>query len=1318
MKNHGLFSSLFLQDLKRTATLDDSGQGRMSTLLQARQRLNQGGDLWKDYIKQVLSYLEFVPAAQPTPRGVYPLFDDWDFQNTIALICAAPPGGLDDTRVGRFLPARLLLELKQRKLNWGILTDGDTWRLYSLKSSRPYEDYVELPLTEALGVNDESEYALFERFFHLDAFTPVDEKDSDASTRERERKAGVYTCRLDQDRAQSEAVLEERVKKPLLAQVDEALQYLCNGFIQDTDKTGEDYSEEERREIFENAVKLLYRCLFLFYAEARRLLPSDPEIDVDQPMSIHTVCEQARFFRWGERNDNHSYDLWQYLKGLTLAVKEGCPGYCIMGYNGGLFDDKEERFLGQHRLRNDFLARALYLLSRVDPGDAHPEAETEIPYQDLEVRHLGELYENILEFNVMLCDADRLRRRGPKGVQILLASDHAQRPGDTLIRKGEVYFGESALERKQSGSYYTPESLVRFLNEKAIVEPLRERFRATHGERFDGFVRQAREAVNPGDAKGASRAAHALVKRFIEEDLKHFRVCDPAMGSGHFLVDAANQMAGLVVELLAEIPVPPGAELEEDASPNPWRRLVTRHCLYGADLNPLAVNLGKLSLWLNCFAGEHKLTFLDHHLRCGNSLIGLRDLDQLHRVPRRKKDGKKKKGEADELFPLDSLSAQLREAAARVARIGGLDEDDTDQQKQEFETAREETDPLLKPLANLFTAYLMDPGISPTQYQRLFHQISGGKTIDPLSQEELDTLQQRVDTLARRHHYFHWPLEFPDAMTGESPGFSATVGNPPWDIVKPNSQEFFSDYDPAFRSYKKQEALRKSETLMAQNPVVRQKWEEYSQAFVEQSAYVREEAAYKALGKGDINTYKLFLEQFFRLLQPQGQMGIVTPSGLYTDQGCLPLRKLFFEKSQIRFLYCFENRWPAVFPAVDGRFKFIVFSTRKGGKTESFKCAFMQHDPERLPAIDGQALRMTMEQVRKFSPADLGLMEFNDQREIDISFQIYHEKPLLGKSSDDDWGIRFNAELHMTNASHLFLTEDNGNPLYEGKTIWQFDNKFEEHQRWVDPKLTREYLGTSKSWETTKYRLGYRDIAASTNERTLIASIIPPGFHGNKLPTIVPKNATDNEGLDDADLLYMNGFFCGFVLDFIIRQKITTTINFFYLFSLPVPKNDKTNFSQAITCRCARLIAIDEEYSGLWGKNFQSHWCSSKFWYPPEDDLNYGPAEEREIRERIKAQAAELTAEWTPACGVYDRLPDRRDTGDRAQLRAEIDAMVAHLYGLSRDDFAYILDTFPVLKKKELKAFGEFKSKRKCLEEYDRLGARASRPPPSAKEDA
>ncbi len=1313
MENHGLFSTLFIRQIKNQIEFDDSGRGRMASAAQTWHGRDASSrqSLWQSFLKPVLGYLEFVSPDADTATGIYPLFEDWGFSNCITALCLIPPGAdLDEVAIGRFWPGLLIAELKRRRLTWGILTDGARWRLYSTRSARPFEDYVELPLAGALEGNDEVEYALFERFFHRDSFLPESKAEGGAEKGTQNQR--IVKCRLDRDGEVSEEVLENTVKNPLLYQVDEVLQYLCNGFIQDTPKSGMEYTEEERAEIFQCAVKLLYRCLFLFYAEARRLLPTDAEKRAAyERLSIQSLCREARRFRWGQRKDFGGYDLWQHLKGLVAAVNEGDIEYGILGYNGGLFDDEEEKYLGRHRLRNDFLWRALYLLAYVESVENNPQTEYAVPYEDLEVRHLGELYENLLEYTVILADADRIRRRTKRGVDILLASNTTQQPGDSFIRKGDVFFGESALERKQTGSYYTPESLVQFLNEKSIVEPLRQKFDADCRSRLDAFLGQMQEQSDLSVCQGAARSAVALVERFVQDTVLSFKVCDPAMGSGHFLVNAANQIAGLVVGLLSEIPEVSGTQTHLTCQPNLWRRLVTRHCLYGVDLNPLAVDLAKLSLWLNSFAGAHKLTFLDNHLRIGNSLIGIRTLEQLQIIPDRKSQGAKKSKQ--KTLPLfDKISNIFTLTLKAAEEIPNINEDDTEQQKTVFDTAKELASSKLIPVADLYTLFLMDKRITEVQYQQIYSLLVSGRMPQEIEDEGLEDTIKNMERFKAKHHFFHWPLEFPDIFRyGEKGGFDAAVGNPPWDKLKPNSKEFFSAYDSKFRFYKKQQANQQSNKLMQENPRISERWIQYCEGYKEQSAYFREPSAFKHLGQGDIDTFKLFLESFYNITKYNGYLGTVIPGSFTANKGTTLLRKLLLLKSRIQFVYSFENRWPKIFTAVADRKKIIVFGSRKGEITDNFKCAFMQHDPERLWLIDNNCLRVSLDLIRKFSPSDFSIMEFKDQKQIEVSDVIFHGWPPLGRKLKECWNVQFRRELDMTNDSALFKDYDTGYPLLDGRCIWHFDSEFSLPRYWIDYTEASQYRKLKGSlWEVGCYRVTYRDIASADNERTLSACISPPAFHGNKAPTVVPyRDSQEYRGPNGIEALYLTSVLSSFVMDFVIRNKVIETLNFFFLYSLPVPRLTVQNSGLAgkifgqVAARAARLTCISTKYSDFWRIVFRNEWKNPEFWYPSDCNLKYGPSHEANIRKRLRESAVQLSTDWTSVCGLHDRLPGRRDSGDRAQFRAEIDACIAHLYGLTRPHVEHILDSLRVLKKNEMKCFGEYQSRRKCLEEFDRI---------------
>jgi hypothetical protein len=1352
MKNYGLFSTLFLETIQAATALTDEAEGRMITLRQSWQR-REGSSrdtFWSSFVQAALGNLGFVVDAQRANGGLYQLFEDYAHETRLAMLYLVEPGAdLDDQTVGRFWPARLLTALRERKLNWGILTDGSTWRLYSTKTAKPFEDYVELDLAATLEAADPVNYSLFERFFHAESFLALEpdeyetEKvsrlkatgikaqrqrradttgsgdddaegdDADDSPEAQEREAGIYHCRLDLDGEISEAILEARVKQPLLAQVDNVLRYICNGFIADTPKTGDAYTEEERRVVFESSVKLLYRCLFLFYAEARKLLPSeDKDIQAYAPHSMQALCREARKFRWNERSDNHGYDLWQQFKGLVQAVNEGDPSYGVMAYNGGLFDDQEERFLGGHRLRNDYFYHALYWLAYVDPLDAGAEAEYRIPYEDLEVRHLGEMYEAILEYKVRLADTDYIRRRTKKGWQTLPAAGQKSQDGDTRIPAGDIFFGETALERKQSGSYYTPESLVRFLVNKAVITPLRERWEADYESRFAAYVEESRAGFDTAARRGGVRAAEELIQSYVKTAVLTYKVCDPAMGSGHFLVAAANLMADFVVELLSRIEALDGVSSARIGAPNHWRRLITRHCLFGADLNSLAVNLAKLALWLNCFARDHKLTFLDQHLRCGNSLIGLRELAALSRIPERRKETKKAQKEAveaQEELPLNldqSLNDKLAEAARAIAGIVNIAEDDTDRQRAAFETASRDLHTAFAPLADLHTAYLMDGSMAPGDYARLLGHFADGKPTDSIPLDLIE-IWDRVTHLAQRHHFFHWPLEFPDVFDGVNGGFSATVGNPPWDMSSANPEDFFKNYDPAFRSLDRKAVLQRIEELCSLNDGINVSWNSYQEKIREQNKYFCEPQAFPFSPTGKNNLFQYFLLKFFQVLRPKGHLAILIPSGLYTDKGCLPLRKLFFENSRIESLYCFENRWPSVFPAVHNSFKFITFSTRKGGTTEAFRCAFMQHNPERLAVIEDDAAMVTLDTIKKLSPDTLSILEFESAQGAALLEKLYGGGTQLGENNQGTWNPSFSIEyMSNTDGVKFEKLQPNLAPVIAGRNFWQFDHSFGSLDAGVEKEVLRRDFGNHYK-DLEKYRIVFRDISASTNERTCIASII----YGLSVCLETARVISIKKNGEPCE--QTNIFVCSLLnsicLDYITRRMVTSHLSQHIMQRLPIPRlgcgdpRDPSYF-WPIVLRALRLICTTQEYADLWTEVFPQIPEATKTALATAP-TPYGPAHEQDLRERMAASYANLDATWSPACAFHDRRPDRRDDGDRAQTRAEIDALVAHLYGLTRNEFAYILDTFPGLRRKELAAFGEFQSKRKVLEEFERFAS-------------
>jgi len=565
---------------------------------------------------------------------------------------------------------------------------------------------------------------------------------------------------------------------------------------------------------------------------------------------------------------------------------------------------------------------------------------------------------------------------------------------------------------------------------------------------------------------------------------------------------------------------------------------------------------------------------------------------------------------------------------------------------------------------------------------------------------------------------FHWGYMF-DQIMQQNGGFDIILANPPWEILKPQAKEFFADHSELVSKNKMTiKDFEKEQDKLLKIPAVRDAWLAYESRFPHLSAYFRASPDYRfqsAIVGGkktgsDINLYKLFTERCFSLLRPGGHCGIVMPSGIYTDLGAKGLRDLLFNHTHIEGLFCFENR-KTIFEGVDSRFKFVVLTfeksavprlqeigernasalpddlltpTRTGALgTASFPAAFMRHDVAELDRFPNEgALWLEVELIRRLSPDSHSVMEFKSERDVQIAEKMLRF-PLLGEKIEGAWNLRLSNEFHMTNDSHLFKTGPDADrlPLYEGKMIWQFDSNYAEPRYWVDAiestsvlkataarrlkLMLRAETGMSPEQADTlvdldnirtdseTYRFGFRDIAASTNERAMICSVLPRNhFAGNTLNLQQPwefvvngKNWQQVRTMTAAQQLYVCGVLNGFVVDWLLRQKITSHLNMFYVYQVPMPRDSNNDLAQRIITHAARLICTTPEFDDL----------AKEVGLKPLPHPN--PLPEGEGVNRY---------------GVTNPV-------ERAKLRAELDGLIAHLYGLTEAEFAHILATFPLV---------------------------------------
>ena len=517
---------------------------------------------------------------------------------------------------------------------------------------------------------------------------------------------------------------------------------------------------------------------------------------------------------------------------------------------------------------------------------------------------------------------------------------------------------------------------------------------------------------------------------------------------------------------------------------------------------------------------------------------------------------------------------------------------------------------------------------------------------------------------------FHWGYHFDRVMARG--GFDAIIANPPWEIFKPDAKEFFSQHSELVTKKKMDiKQFEKAQKKLLEDPEIAGAWLEYQSQYPHISNYYRSASQYEnqisiVNGKKagtDINLYKLFLEQCFNLLKNSGTCGILIPSGIYTDLGSKQLREMLFSQTQITSLFGLSNE-KFIFDGVHHSFKIAFLTFEKGKSTDSFIGAFRINPREAVRveqltnffSSNDEHIKISVPLIRKLSPDSLSVMEFKSDRDIEIAQKMLRF-PLLGEKLPDKWNLKLTAEFHMTNDSRLFQPEQKQGrlPLYEGKMIHQFTHQFAEPRYWVDEDEARKAcLGknvddVNQALDYSSYRLGFRAISSSTNERALIASVIPKNaFCGNSILVSISFDKQTETLIKSSETLFSLVCLNSFVVDYCLRQRVSQNLNMFFIYQLPVPRLvEGDSYFNDIVERAAKLICTTPEF----------------------DDL-------------------------AAAVGLGSHTNGIIDTDQRAQLRAELDGMIAHLYGITETEFTHILSTFPIVPDA---------TKQAALEEYRKL---------------
>jgi hypothetical protein len=795
------------------------------------------------------------------------------------------------------------------------------------------------------------------------------------------------------------------------------------------------------------------------------------------------------------------------------------------------------------------------------------------------------------------------------------------------------YIFEKYINQKAFGAYYTRPEITTYLCEQSIHAALLDKLN----------TKQTRQAETLGEA--LLRLDDSACRVLLEEVLPKLSILDPACGSGAFLVAAMNTLRAVYSAVFGKMQLSTDRYLKdklaaiqrEHPSVDYYiRKRIISDNLFGVDIMQEATEIAKLRLFLALVAAADRaealepLPNIDFNIMAGNSLVGLLRVDESRLAV---------EGQTDfiENGKIESYRRQLAEKNRQIdlyRRSSTLTED--------LGELRGRIEALRAAAYKALNAILLDDfqGLKIKFEQARPEGKSDKRALTPADIEAL--------------HPFHWGYEF-DEIISTRGGFDVLIANPPWETFKPDSKEFFADHSGLVS--KKKMSIKDFEAEQAKllrDPEVLAAWLAYQSRFPHVSAYFRSSPQYPnqiALVNGkkagtDINLYKLFTEQIYNLLRPGGQAGIVVPSGIYTDLGTKQLREMLFSQTTLGGLFGFENR-KEIFEGVHRSFKFVVLNFKKGGATTSFPAAFMRQEVSELEAFPRSGgLPMPVDLIRRLAPDSLSVMEFKTELDVQIAEKMLHF-PLLGAEVAGKWKVHFGAEFHMTNDSHLFQTAPGPGrlPLYEGKMIHQFTHQWGRPKYWLEEAQARQALlgrakDTGQILDYQTYRLGFRDVAASTNERTMIMTVLPPNIF---CPHTMPVEKLDGR-IDAATRLFICCIMNSFVVDAWLRRTVTNHLTFFFLYQLPVPRLSagEAGFAPLVE-GAARLICTTPEFDPL-------------------------------------AQSVGLTP--LPVIGEGLGVGSKYGLTDplaRAALRAELDGRAAHLYGLTEAEFAHVLGTFPLV---------------------------------------
>lgn len=810
---------------------------------------------------------------------------------------------------------------------------------------------------------------------------------------------------------------------------------------------------------------LLYRLLFIMYAEDRGLLPyaRNRLYTANRSLRRHRedIAATLRKIELGDVDDysREKTELWDDLCTLFDLIDRGGARYAVPPYNGGLFDPEEHPFWEQKKIPDWHLARVIHELGQA-PDPALPDAGLfRVDYRDLAIQHLGSIYESLLELEPKFASVPMVvvarRIEGRLEEKIVPASAPVPagfQATEMRYTRGSVYLQTNKGERRATGSYYTPDHIVKYIVETTLG-PICESVSAIlAGEIATG---EQRCAATPS---AELQDALLRLRASFDERILALNILDPAMGSGHFLLRACAYLAEQIATHPCTSTDSPLAQGADESALVYWKRMVAESCLFGVDMNDLAVELAKLALWLETVNANQPLTFLNHHLRNGNSLVGAK-VSNLGVLP----------GEAPLLG--DPFIRQVEEKLPillhPLAEIRALPSDSVDQVKQkqrlfrQFEQARES----FRRTANVWSATFLPESrpVSVDDYQRALHSLGKPRDFARVAAEEWF---RNAENAARHESFrcFHWELEFPPVFFDDRgrklrPGFDAIIGNPPYDVLS----EAESGRDLA--------ALR---------------------------AFIDAEPAYRPSLRGKNNLYKLFICRGLDLLAPGGRLGFITPMAVLGDDQAAEIRREVLRQGSFAAVEAFPQKDDPrrrVFP--DAKLSTAIIVLQKNGDgsaADSGRFTSQVHQDQRLEVVEASLVLRTPD-IPLYDPVNLSIASCS-QADWDLATRIMQSGRMTRLKDVAEF---FQGEVNETNErkSGNLVDESEGGKLvtrgaciclYIARKASQGTEIYLNVNRYLDGKSSN-----SKAFHHRQDRVCLQESSPQNNFRRIISAFVPAG---------------------------------------------------------------------------------------------------------------------------------------------------------------------------------------------------------------------------------